>query len=106
MNFTNSLTSQLKAKFYMITLTQEAFKRNDLKRKYFTDLENFKILFLILETIAPFLSNKHDVSSLCTFQQLILTLMRLRLNFDFKYLAERLKLVILLHKFDALIPDL
>lgn len=73
---TNSLILQLRNIIEKLTLCKQSFEEDDAKTKYFTGINSYKMLILNHETIAPHLSNKHDASSLCSFQQLIITLMK------------------------------
>lgn len=79
------------AKLLKVNLDQESFVSNDKKTKYFTGLCHHKLLFILHEIIAPHLSS-HFNTRLCTFKQLLLTLMKLRLNLPFEYLAYRFAL--------------
>lgn len=67
-------------------LNENFFLGNNIKTKYFTGLHSYKLLFEIHKMIDPYLYVKAKLS---TFQQLILTLMKLRLNFEYNYLAYR-----------------
>lgn len=84
--FCGSQILSLKSRLQKIDLNQEHFEEDDKKVCYFTGFLNyamFKILFL---SIAPNLSSKKALSP---FQQLLLTMMKLRLNLPLKYLAYR-----------------
>ncbi|XP_051156348.1 uncharacterized protein LOC127278593 [Leptopilina boulardi] len=87
MSLNDSLRLQMQSKLDVLLLTEAAFKDNDLKTKFFTGLDTSKILFAIHKSIEPYLLSNN--AKLSTFQQLILTLMKLRLNLDFKYMATR-----------------
>ncbi|XP_051158517.1 uncharacterized protein LOC127279901 [Leptopilina boulardi] len=105
MCISDSLIRDLKKRLRKFGLHEEAFKENDTRTKYLTGLENSKILFLIHETIAPYLPMNN--TKLSTFQQLVLTLMKLRLNLDFKYLADRysgLRLYIVVYLYISGLP--
>lgn len=84
----DSLNDNLRAKLAYNGLTQESFVGNNRKVKYFTGLDNYETLILLHDTAAPYLSNT-SLTVLTTFQQLILTLMKLRLNLPFQYLSYR-----------------
>lgn len=75
-------------KLLKVNLDYESFVGNDAKTKYFTGFCNHKLFFILHETIAPHLSS-HPNTRLSTFKQLLLTLMKLRLNLPFEYLARR-----------------
>lgn len=88
LSFANAKIYELKSDYKKFVLDEESFKNNDTKTKYFTGLTNSKLLFLIHKTVSLYLT-KHHNSALPTFQQLLLTLMKLRLNLPFKYLSYR-----------------
>lgn len=68
-------------------LTKETFFENDSRTKYLTGLDNYETLYLLFDSVAPYLSNKSP--ALAPFSQLIITLMRLRLNLPISYLSDR-----------------
>lgn len=78
----------LERRFRIVDLLLEGFACDDRKTKYFTGLSTYKMVFLIHETIASHLYIRSNVI-LSTFQQLILTLMKLRLNLSYKFLSYR-----------------
>ena len=88
LKFCNSQIYTLKAKQDILELNEESFKNNDSKTKYFTGFENAGMLFIMYDSISTSLSS-HPNKSLTTFQQFLLTLMKLRLNLPFKYLSYR-----------------
>lgn len=71
-----------------IKLNLEAFTNNDAKTKYYTGLESFQVLIIVFNNIENHIAVQHN-SALDKFQMLILTLMKLRLNLEFKDLAYR-----------------
>lgn len=86
-----NLTKQnesLTKKIGVLLFDKDSFVNDDNKTKFFTGLNSYKILFIIHETLEPHLSQ--GTSVLTTFQQLILTLMKLRLNASFRDLSYRL----------------
>ena len=58
-------------------LTEHAFIDKDDKVLFYTGLANWKILFCLFSYVSPYLKNSCVLSP---FQQLLLTLIRLRLN--------------------------
>ena len=64
----------------------EAFENNDAKTKYFTGLSHFKTLKLIYKAIEKNLPDC-KLKQLNSFQILILTLLKLRLDLPFTYLG-------------------
>ena len=58
-------------------LTEHAFIDKDDKVLFYTGLPNWKILFCLFSYVSPYLKNSCVLSP---FQQLLLTLIRLRLN--------------------------
>lgn len=83
--------SELRAKTLDTEFTQEAFQKNEDKTKFCTGLPNFLILLQIFYLCEPYISAS-SLSALSKFQQLILVLMRLRLNLPLKDLAYRFKI--------------
>ena len=69
-------------------LTEECFKHDDNKVRYYTGLTNWNLLFTLLSFVRPFL-NTSNHSVLSDFQQLLLTLMRLRLGLSGQDLGYR-----------------
>lgn len=64
----------------------EAFENNDAKTKYFTGLSHFKTLKVIYKAIEKNLPDC-KLKQLNSFQILILTLLKLRLDLPFTYLG-------------------
>ena len=71
-----------------LQFTYESFIENDAKTKFFTGLPSYKLLFKVHDRVGPYLSTTVR-SALSTFQQLIVTLMKLRFNHSFEYLSYR-----------------
>lgn len=88
LDFCNSQIVALKKKIDMSDLNEESFKNNDAKTLYFTGFQNADVLAIIHNTISSGLSSHHN-TSLNTFQQFLLTMMKLRLNLPFKYVSYR-----------------
>ena len=68
----------LKVKVVSLEISEQFFKSNDDKVQFYTGIANWNLLVLVIQFVQPFL-NVHGRSSLSAFQQLIMTLMRLRL---------------------------
>ncbi|VEN60951.1 unnamed protein product [Callosobruchus maculatus] len=79
-------TKKIQAKLDKLEMGYKFLKDNDLKTKYFTGINSFKKLEHIFNSVKDHLS-VHFNSSLSTFDQFLLTLVKLRLNYDFKGLA-------------------
>ncbi|KAL7298197.1 hypothetical protein TKK_0009192 [Trichogramma kaykai] len=79
------LNFQIKAKEF----SKDSFMGNDSRTLYYTGLPNTETLFIIHETVHSYLEPIKNKCALSTFQQLILTLIKLRLNSPFTDLAER-----------------
>ena len=69
-------------------INEEYFKDNDKKVLFYTGLGTWSLLMALFTYIKPFLNDTGN-SSLSSFQQLLLTLMRLRLNLNGQDLAYR-----------------
>ncbi|XP_054720568.1 uncharacterized protein LOC129230193 [Uloborus diversus] len=80
--------SKVKDNLKKITLNEDSFKDNDDKVKYFTGLPTYALLLIIFDVVQHHLKETPQ-SALSKFQKLLLTLMHLRLNFDFTDLAYR-----------------
>lgn len=70
-----------------LTFVKESFKEDNSKTLYYTGLPSYKILYFLEQWTAPFLFRQNARCS--TFQQLVLTLMKLRFNSDMRDLANR-----------------
>ncbi|XP_055012542.1 uncharacterized protein LOC129409806 [Boleophthalmus pectinirostris] len=74
----------LKEKNNRITMNEMTLHNNDKRVNILTGLLTYSILMTIFQIVAPFLKLKSDVTC---FQQYILTLMKLRMNLSFDFLA-------------------
>ncbi|XP_055004626.1 uncharacterized protein LOC129407470 isoform X2 [Boleophthalmus pectinirostris] len=81
----------LRSKAVDTQFSQESFKENEDKTKFYTGLPNFLVLMQIFQLCEPYITCS-SVSVLSKFEQLILVLMRLRLNLPLKDLAFRFKI--------------
>lgn len=79
---------KLKAQVKKQQLSEEAFKEDDEKVRYYTGMHTFNVFQVVYDIAAPYITETPR-SSLNKFQQLLLTFMRLRLNLDFHDLAYR-----------------
>ncbi|XP_069128215.1 uncharacterized protein [Argopecten irradians] len=80
----------LKEQLAASSISEETFKFDDEKVKYFTGLPSFAVLMTLFWLVEPELSTSHN-SSLTKFQKMILVLMRLKLNLPVTYLADKFK---------------
>lgn len=71
-----------------LTLHENFFKDDNFRVKFYTGLPNFLTLMCVLDMVSPFIASTSR-SVLSTFQQLILTLMRLKLQLPLQDLAFR-----------------
>jgi len=74
----------LKEKINRTALNEKTLQNNDKKVNVLTGLQTFSLLMALFNVVAPYLKPK---SSLTLFQQYMLTLMKLRMNFSFEFLA-------------------
>lgn len=79
---------ELKNKILESDLTEASFQMNDEKTKVYTGIPKFLILQHIMTICSDFIYSG-SVNSLTKFQELILVLMRLRLNVPFQDLGYR-----------------
>lgn len=88
LNFCNSKIYTLQSKLDIMDFNEDSFKNDDNKTLYFTGFPKASMLFIIYKYVLPYLSS-HPNRALSTFQQLLLTLMKIRLKLPFKYLSYR-----------------
>ncbi|XP_014669650.1 PREDICTED: uncharacterized protein LOC106810726 isoform X2 [Priapulus caudatus] len=79
---------EMKKKILEADLTEASFKNNDEKTKFYTGLTNFLVLQQIMSMCGGFI-HSGTVNSLTKFQELLLVLIRLRLNVPFQDLGYR-----------------
>lgn len=84
----NSKIYTMKTKLDSVEFSEYTFRNDDSKTTYFTGFPKAEMFFVIYEAVAPYLSS-HPNKTLSSFQQFLLTLMKLRLNLPFRYLAYR-----------------
>ena len=69
-------------------LTEDSFRDNDDKTKFYTGIPSFSLLMHVLNLIAPHIK-RNSQNSLCQFQEFLLVLIRLKLNSPLQDLAYR-----------------
>jgi len=86
LSFANQKIYTLQEKLKSSDLSEESFKDNDSKTLYFTGFPKAQMMFLVFNSVSPYISTK---CTLLSFKQFILTMMviKLRLNLPFKYLS-------------------
>ena len=88
----NAVLSQgnkhLKEEFGTLLLTEESFGKEDEKVLYYTGLSSWELFSKLYAYVKPYLK---QYSSLSPFQQLLMALMRLRLNLSGQDLAYRFR---------------
>lgn len=90
LDITTTENDKIRAQMATLNLDESSFQGDDKKTKYFTGLSNFKLLQALHKLVSPYLSKNSKPSSLPTFKQLLLMLMKLRLDLPFQYLSYRL----------------
>ncbi|ELU18439.1 hypothetical protein CAPTEDRAFT_129777, partial [Capitella teleta] len=74
----------LKQELLKVTITKESLMQNPAKLKFFTGLSHITILEAVIEFLEPLLP---DLGKLSKFQQIIVTLIKLRLNVGHQLIA-------------------
>ena len=69
-------------------LTEDSFRDNDDKTKFYTGIPSFSLLMHVLNLIAPHIK-RNSQNALCQFQEFLLVLIRLKLNSPLQDLAYR-----------------
>lgn len=87
LDISTSENDKLLQKLTKLDLDEDSFRGDDKKTRYFTGLTNFKMLKALDKIVSPHLSKSS--ASLPSFKQLLLTLMKLRLDLPFQYLSYR-----------------
>ena len=80
--------NKLKREVLSASLTQESFENNDEKVSFYTGLPNFTTLMAIFDLFEPFITITAR-TSLDKFQQVLLFLMRMKLNLIYEDLGYR-----------------
>ncbi|XP_033727696.1 uncharacterized protein LOC117317023 [Pecten maximus] len=80
----------LKEQLAASSITEDTFKADDEKVKFFTGLPSFAVLMTLFWFVEPEISCSHN-SSLTKFQKMVLVLMRLKLNLPVTFLADKFK---------------
>ncbi len=74
----------LKEKINRTALNEKTLQHNAKKVNILTGLQTYSLLMTLFHVVAPYLMPK---SGLTLFQQYMLTLMKLRINLSFEFLA-------------------
>lgn len=82
----NDKMYQLQSKLSKLTFDLDHFKRDKKFTQYYTGFEHFKYVECIFNMCKPFISESKNLSK---FHQIILTLIKLRLNLQFMDLGYR-----------------
>ena len=80
--------SNMKSQLLASQLTEDSFSGNDAKTKFYTGMPNFLMLKQVFNLIAPYVKNTSQ-NALQQFQELVLVLIRLKLNVPLQDLAFR-----------------
>ncbi|XP_033096591.1 uncharacterized protein LOC117100866 [Anneissia japonica] len=71
-----------------LSFNMDSFRNDDAKVRYFTGLPNFQVLLTVYNFVAPSITTTQR-NSLTKFQELLIVLIRLRLNSSFQDLGYR-----------------
>ena len=80
--------SSTKGQLLSTQLTEDSFRDNDDKTKFYTGIPSFSLLMHVLNLIAPHIK-RNSQNALCQFQEFLLVLIRLKLNSPLQDLAYR-----------------
>ena len=80
--------SSTKGQLLSTQLTEDSFRDNDDKTKFYTGIPSFSLLMHVLNLIAPHIK-RNSQNALCQFQEFLLVLTRLKLNSPLQDLAYR-----------------
>ena len=80
--------SSTKGQLLSTQLTEDSFRDNDDKTKFYTGIPSFSLLMHVLNLIVPHIKSNSQ-NALCRFQEFLLVLIRLKLNSPLQDLAYR-----------------
>ena len=80
--------SSTKGQLLSTQLTEDSFRDNDDKTKFYTGFPSFSLLMHVINLIAPHIK-RNSQNALCQFQEFLLVLIRLKLNSPLRDLAYR-----------------
>ena len=83
--------SSTKGQLLSVQLTEDSFRDNDDKTKFYTGIPKFSLLMHVLNLIAPHIK-RNTQNALSQFQEFLLVLIRLKLNSPLQDLAYRFNL--------------
>lgn len=83
--------SELKQKLLDAQLNMETFQNNNEKTQFYTGLPNFFMLIQVYHLVLPYIKST-STNALTPFQELLLVLIRVRLNVPLQDLAYRFKI--------------
>ena len=83
--------SSTKGQLLSVHLTEDSFRDNDDKTKFYTGIPKFSLLLHVLNLIAPHIK-RNTQNALSQFQEFLLVLIRLKLNSPLQDLAYRFNL--------------
>nr|CAI5853414.1 unnamed protein product [Callosobruchus analis] len=83
-----TLIDDVQRKFNRLVLTYDSLNSDDEKTRYYTGLGSFQVFEILASYIVPFI-NIHPDTVLRAKEQFLITLVKLRLNLDYKDLAYR-----------------
>lgn len=83
--------SELKQKLLDAQLNMETFQNNNEKTQFYTGLPNFFMLIQVYHLVLPYIKST-STNALTPFQELLLVLIRVRLNVPLQDLAYRFQI--------------
>uniref|UniRef100_A0A8C5G2W5 THAP-type domain-containing protein n=1 Tax=Gouania willdenowi TaxID=441366 RepID=A0A8C5G2W5_GOUWI len=88
LKYANEQIYELRKKVDDLSMNEDSFRNDHEKVKFYTGLSSFSVLMCVFNFIAPYITTTH-INVLSQFQELLIVLMRLRLNSPFQDLAYR-----------------
>lgn len=80
--------NELKIQLLNVKISEQSFRDNDEKTKFYTGIPSFVFLINVLNIVAPYVKHT-STNALSQFQEFLITLMKMKLNIPLQDLAYR-----------------